>query len=103
MGIVDGAGASGQIPGQEGMIDAEPIMPRAEPGVFASVWIAVPPQIAKPDLLDRIHVMRCRVDGPCLVEICATGIKVADSQCTVSARRREGSDQRFPIRDFRAQ
>src|SRR5215471_7739066 len=80
-----------------------PFVPRAEPGVFAPVWIAVPPQIAKPDLLYRIHIMRCRVDRPRLVEICATSIKVADGQCSVSARRREGSDQRFPIRDFRAQ
>jgi len=63
-GIVDGAGASGQLLGQEGMVDAEPIIPRTKPGVFASVWIAVPPQIAKPDLLDRIHIMRGRVDRP---------------------------------------
>src|SRR6516164_4378232 len=85
------------------MINAESIIPRAEPGVFASVWIAVPPQIAKPDLLDRIHIMRGRVDRPRLVEICTTSIKVADGQCTISAGRREGRDQRFPIRDFRAQ
>src|SRR5262249_61922467 len=77
MGIVDGAGASGQLLGQKGMVDAEPIIPRAEPGVFASVWIAVPPQIAKPDLLDRIHVMRCCVDRPHLDEKSATTIKVA--------------------------
>ena len=83
MGIVDGTGASSQFLGQKGMIDAEPVIPRAEPGVFAPVWIAVSPQIAKSDLLDRIHIMRCRVDRPRLVEICATSIKVADGQCTV--------------------
>src|SRR5215813_1523424 len=85
MAIMDGTGASGQFLGQKGMIDAEAIIPRAEPGVFASVWIAVPPQIAKPYLLDRIHIMRCRVDCPRLVEICPTSNKVTDGQCAVSA------------------
>jgi hypothetical protein len=27
----------------------------------------VPPQIARPDLLDCIHIMRCRIDRPRLV------------------------------------
>jgi hypothetical protein len=54
------------------MIDAKPIIPCAKPGIFALVWMAVPPQIAKPDLLDRIHVMRCRVDRSRLIDICAT-------------------------------
>src|SRR5215469_2765741 len=85
------------------MVDTESITSGAKPRVFASLWIAVTPQVVKPDLLDRIHIMRCRVDRPRLVEICATSIKVADGQCTVSAQRREASDQRFPIRDFRAQ
>jgi hypothetical protein len=44
MGIVDTAGARGQLLGQKGMVDAEPIILRAESGVFASVWIAVPRQ-----------------------------------------------------------
>ena len=35
------------------MVDAKPIIPRAKPGIFASVGMAVPPQIAKPDPLDR--------------------------------------------------
>src|SRR5215831_10420832 len=103
MGIVDGAGASGQVLRQEGMVDAEPIIPRTKPGVFASVWMAVPPQVAKPDLLDRIHITCGRVDRPRLVEICTTGIEVADGQCAVSAPRGEAGDQRFPIRDFREQ
>ena len=78
------------------MVDAEPIVPRAEPGVFALVWIAVPPQVAKPDLLDRIHIMCGRVVGTALIE-------VADGQRTFSARRGERGDQRVPIEDFREQ
>src|SRR5215813_13277795 len=85
------------------MVDTESITSGAKPGVFASLWIAVTPQVAKPDLLNRIHIMRCRVDRPRLVEICTTGIEVADGQCAVSTLRREASDQRFPIRDFREQ
>jgi hypothetical protein len=60
------------------MVDAKPIIPCAKPGILASVWMAMPPQIAKLDLLDRIHVMCCRVDRPRLVDICATSIKIAN-------------------------
>jgi hypothetical protein len=45
--------------------------------------------------------MGCRVDRPRLVEICATGVEVADGQRMASALRGEGGDQRFPIRNFR--
>jgi len=45
-------------------------------------------------------IMRCRIDRPRLVDICATSIKVADGQCTLRALQGEGSDQRFPIRDL---
>jgi len=82
------------------MVDAKPVIPGAEPGIFASAWITVPPQIAKPDLLDRIHVMCCRVDCSRLVDIGATSIKIADSQCSAGALRGEGRNQRVPIRDL---
>ena len=75
-------------------------IPGADTEVFATVWIPVLPQVAKPDLLDRVHVMRRRVDPPYLVEISATGIEVADDQRTVTAPREKGGDQRFPIRIF---
>ena len=78
MGIADAAGASRQLLREEDMVDAKPIIACAEPRVFALQRVAVPPQIAKPDLLDRIHVMRCRVDCPRLIHICATSIKVTD-------------------------
>src|SRR5258708_24302113 len=83
------------------MVDTEPITSGAKPGVFASVWIAVTPQVAKPNLLDRIHIMRCSIDRPRLVEISATSIKVADGQRSGSALRGECSDQGFPVRDLR--
>src|ERR1700756_3680878 len=83
------------------MVNAKYIIPRAKPGIFASLWIAVPPQIMKPDLLECIHVMCCRVDRPRLVDIGATSIKVANGQCTARALQGEGGDQRFPIRDLR--
>jgi len=67
---------------------------RAGPG-------SIPPQVAKPDPLDRIQVMRGRVDRSRLVEIGATGIKVAYGQVAVAALRRKGSEQRFPIQDIR--
>ena len=85
------------------MVDAEPIIPRAKPGVFASVRIAVPPQVAKPDLLYCIHIMCGRVDRPRLVEICTARIEVADGQRTISTRRGEGGDQRFSIGDLHEQ
>src|SRR6516162_6067062 len=85
------------------MVDTEAISPGAKPGVFSSIWVTVPPHVAKPDLLDRIHVMRCPIDSSDLVEICATSIKVAHRQCPVSALRGESSDQRSPIRDLRKQ
>src|SRR5216683_1371680 len=85
------------------MVDAEPVTPGAEPGIFMAIGIAASPQVTEPDLLDRIHVMGCRVDRPRLVEICATGVEVADGQRMGSGLRREGGDQRFPIRDLREQ
>src|SRR6516162_6418484 len=85
------------------MVDTESITSGAKPGVFASLWIAVTPKVVKPDLLDHIHIMRCRVDRPCLVEIGATGIEVADGQRSGCAPRGECSDQSFPVRDLREQ
>src|SRR5215470_6448885 len=85
------------------MVDAEPVTLGAKTGVFTSLWVALTPQVAKPNSLDRIHIMRCPIDRSRLVEICATSIKVADGQCTVSALRRERGDKRLPIRDFREQ
>jgi hypothetical protein len=60
------------------------------------------PQVAEPDLLDRIHimgcrVMGCRVDRPRLVGICPTGVEVADRRRMASGLRREGGDQRFVV------
>src|ERR1700730_13236346 len=87
------------------MVDAEPVTPGAETGIFAAIGITAPPQVTESDLLDRIHEMGCemgcRVDRPRLVDICATGVEVADGQSMGSALRREGGDQRFPITDLR--
>src|SRR5262245_7429170 len=85
------------------MVDTESITSGAKPGVFASLWIAVTLQVVKPDLFDRIHIMRSRVDRPRLVEMCSTSIKVADGQCSGCALRGECSDQGFPVRDLREQ
>src|SRR5215469_13603251 len=83
------------------MVDPKSITSGAKPGVFAALWIAVTPQVVKPDPLDRIHIVRCRVDRPRLVEICSTSIKVANGQCWGCAVRGECSDQGFPVRDLR--
>src|ERR1700747_3081277 len=67
--VADCAGARDQGIRQKGVVDAEPVPPGAEPGIFAKFRIAAAPQVAKPDLGDPIHVMRGSVNGARLVEI----------------------------------
>src|SRR5204863_249462 len=76
--IADRTGASGQGRRQKGVVDAEPVAARAVPGKFAALGIAPPPHIAEPDRLDRIQVMRRRVDRSRLVDIGAAGIEIGD-------------------------
>jgi hypothetical protein len=63
------------------LVDAEPIIPRAKPGIFASVWIAVPPQVAKSDLLDRIRAAPPRPAASRPARLLGTSDKVADPGC----------------------
>src|SRR5215472_9550541 len=85
------------------MVDAEPIASGAEPGIFASFRIAVPPEVTELDLLDGIQIMRRQVGRPRLIEICSASIEVADSQHTFGTLLGESGEQRFPVRDFRAE
>jgi hypothetical protein len=62
------------------MVDAEPIISPAKPGVFASVRIEVPPEVMKPRSGRSHRYMRGRVDRLCFLEMGAIGIEVADGQ-----------------------
>ena len=64
VGIVDGAGERRETLGQKGMVDAEPVTLGAKPEVFTSLWVALTPQVAKRNSLDRIRIKRCPIDRP---------------------------------------
>ena len=83
------------------MVDAEAVAARRVPGEFADLGIAAAPQIAKPDRLDRVHVMGADIDRAGLVDIGAAGVEIADRERLGLQRfGGERGDQRLPIRHF---